>query len=219
MEKRLPKLMGATVLTLLMLSFLVATPASAVSIAPPFALAAEPVWATINAAAQGNYPGGNELFDVFVVDSALPPEGNVTVQTATLTAPALPVNQQSNFATGLPTILSPGQSILLTIYLPIPADFAHSNFTANLVVNVLLQNGTASIPLKLTGSTTVFMLGLPGSGGQTSTSSAQTTSSTSSAQSTQSGTVSSTLFAAGVAIPSIIAIILLVLLVRRGSKP
>src|SRR5271169_667786 len=105
MDKRLPKLMGATVLTLMMLSFLVATPARAVSISSPYALASEPVWATINAAAQGNYPGGNELFTVFVVDSAQPPEGNVTIQNVTLTAPALPSGQQTNSAIGLPAVL------------------------------------------------------------------------------------------------------------------
>lgn len=218
MDRRLPRLMGTTLLALLMLSFLVATPVGAVSIAPPFALASEPVWATINAAPQGNYPGGNEQFIVFVVNSAQPPDGNVTVQDATLTAPALPAQQQSNFATGLPAVLTPGQSIELTIYLPIPGNFAQSNFTANLVVNVLLWNGTASIPLKLTGSTVVFMLALPGSGGQTTASSSQATSTSSQSSQSTSGTVSSTLFAVGVAIPSLVAIILLVLLVRRSPR-
>ena len=228
MEPRLPKLMGATMLMLLMLSFLVAAPARAAVnlqavppgageiIAPPYAVAAEPVWATLNAIPQGNYPGGNEIFDVFVVNSDQPPDKNVTLINETLTAPALPVSFQTNTAIGLPVQLSPGQAIVNTIALEIPSDFTQNNFTANLVAYVQLNNGTNFIHLKLTGSSIVYLLGLPGSGTQTTTqSSSQSTQTT-----TQSGTVSTTLFAAGVAIPSIVVVILLILLVRGrgGSK-
>ncbi|HVB95007.1 MAG TPA: hypothetical protein VND41_00210 [Nitrososphaerales archaeon] len=222
MQKRLPKLMGATVLVLLTLSFLAATPARAACpvgagecIAAPYSVPAEPVWATLNAVPEGNYPGGNLIFDVFVVNADQPPHGNVTLINETVTAPALPAASQSNSGIGLPVELLPGQAILSTIALQIPDNFTQSNLTASLVVNVLLWNGTMNIPLQLTGALLVYILGLPISGTQT------TTSSTSQSTQTvaQSGTVSTTLFAVGVAIPSIVAVILLVLLARgRGSK-
>ena len=214
MRNRLPKLMGATMLTLLMLSFLVATPVRAVG-GPPPGGAAEPVWATVNALPQGNYPGGNEIFDIFVVNSDQPPNGNVTLVNETLTAPALPPDQQTNTAIGLPIMLSPGQGILNTIALPIPSNFTQSNFTANLVVYVFYANGTA---LKLTGSTQVSLLGLPGSTAQTTSSTSSQTTQTGQTT-TQSGTVSTTLFAAGTAIPSIVVLILLILLVQRRGRP
>jgi hypothetical protein len=229
MEKRLPKLTVATMLALLVLSFLVAAPARAAVnlqavppgageiIAPPYAVASEPVWATLNAVPQGNYPGGNEIFDVFVVNSDHPPDGNVTLVNETLTAPALPSTFQTNNAIGLPVQLSPGQAIVNTIALEIPSDFSQNNFTANLAAFVQLNNGTSYINLKLTGSLVVYLLGLPGSGSQTTTTSASPSTQTT----TQGGTVSTSLFAAGVAIPSIVVIILLALLVRGrgGPKP
>jgi hypothetical protein len=226
MQKRLPKLMGAIMLTLLMLSFLAATPARAAGGAPPpgageiiaapYAVPAEPVWATLNAVPQGNYPGGNLIFDVFVVNSDQPPAGNVTLINETLTAPALPPGFQTNSGIGLPVQLSPGQAILSTIALEIPSNFTASNFTASLVADVVLFNGTTNIALKLTGTSQVFVLGLPLSGGQTTTTSStsQDTQTT-----TQSGTVSATLFAVGVAIPSIVAVVLLILLARGRGGP
>jgi len=223
MENGIPKLMAATMLMLLMLSFLVATPAraqcsprAAECLAPPYAVPAEPIWATLNALPQGNYPGGNEIFDVFVVNSDQPPKGNVTLINETLTAPALPSAFQTNTAIGLPIQLAPGQAILNTIALEIPSNFTQSNFTADLVVNVFYWNGTINIPVKLTGTALVYLLGLPGSTPHTTTSSSasQTTQTT-----TQSGTVSTTLFAAGVAIPSIVAVLLLILLARGRGPP
>ena len=226
MENGIPKLMGATMLMLLMLSFLVATPVRAANPAPPpgvgeilaapYAVPAEPIWATLNALPQGNYPGGNEIFDVFVVNSDQPPKGNVTLINETLTAPALPSSLNTNNAIGLPIELAPGQAILNTIALEIPSNFTQSNFTADLVANVFYWNGTINIPLKLTGTALVYMLGLPGSTPHTTTSSSasQTTQTT-----TPSGTVSTTLFAAGVALPSIVVVILLVLLVRGRGGP
>lgn len=225
MEKRFPDLRWAPLIGLLMLSFLVATPAraqcgprAAECIAPPYAVPAEPVWATLNALPHGNYPGGNEIFDVFVVNSDHPPAGNVTLINETLTAPALPPNYQTNTGIGLPIQLGPGQAILSTIALEIPSNFTQSNFTAFLVVNVALWNGTTNIFLKLTGTSLVYILGLPIAGTPTTTS--RTSQSTQTTQTTtQSGTVSTTLFAAGVAIPSILAIILLILVVRGRGGP
>ena len=110
MQKRLPKLVGATMLMLLMLSVLVATPVRAQCVlkpgggeclAPPYAVPAEPVWATLNAATHGNYPGGNETFDVFVINSDVPPNGNVTLFNETITAPALPPAGTSSVGTGI----------------------------------------------------------------------------------------------------------------------
>jgi hypothetical protein len=216
MEKGLPSFVAAAVLAILTLSSLVAAPASAVQFANPYAPPVEPVWATLNSAAQGNYPGGNELFVVFVVNSDQPPAGNVTILNMTLTAPALPAGHQSNTGIGLPATLPPGGSLLSTIHLAIPSDFSENNFTANLVVNVLLWNGTVNLPLQLTGSTQVFMLSLPGqSNGATTT----TTTTVIGTTATQTGTVSTTLFAVGVAIPSIVAVLLLILLARGRPAP
>jgi hypothetical protein len=230
MQKRLPIVIAAATFGLLLLSSMSASPARAAGgavppgaahiVAPPYALATEPVWATINAAAQGNYPGGNERFDVFVVDSAVPPEGNITILNATVSTTAWSGSNSNGAVGALPTQIAPGQQILLTIYLPIPSDFTLSNFTATLNANVDVTNGTGShinfIPLKLTGSIPVFMLALPGQGSQSSQAS-QTTADT--IGSTSGGTVSTTVFAAGVAVPSIIAIVLLAMLARRGSRP
>jgi hypothetical protein len=222
MQKRLPRLMGATMLMLLMLSFLAATPARAVCppnagecIPPPYAVPAEPVWATLNAATQGNYPGGNEVFDVFVINTGWPAEGNVTLINETLTAPTLPPAFQTNNAKGLPVELSPGQAIQSTIALQIPSNFTQSNFTASLVANAVLFNGTTNISLRLTGTSIVYILGLPILTTQTTTSSA----SQSTQPAAQSGTVSTGLFAAGVAAPSIVAVILLVRLFQGRGRP
>lgn len=221
MQKRFPKLVGVTMLMLLMLSFLVSSPARAQCvlkpgagecIAPPYSVPAEPVWATLNAATSNNYPGGNESFDVFVINSDVPPNGNVTLYNETITSTALPPSFNASTAKGLPLQLSPGQAITSTIALPIPSDFNRSSFTANLVVNVAYWNGTTDIHVKLTGSTLVYVLGAPLVG--TSTTTSQTSQTT-----MQSGTVSTGLFAAGVAIPSLIAVILIVLLVRRNAGP
>jgi len=222
MQKRFSKLIGPMMLMLLMLSFLVATPARAVCppnagecLAPPYAVPAEPVWATLNAVPQGNYPGSNETFDVFVINSDLPPDGNVTLINETLTAPALPPAFQTNTVKGLPVELARGQAIVSTIALQIPSNFTQSNFTASLVANVALFNGTTNIFLKLTGTSQVFILGLPISDTQTTTSS----TSQSTQPTAQNGTVSTAVFAAGVAIPSIVAVILLGLLFRGRGRP
>jgi hypothetical protein len=217
MGQRLSKLMGATLLMPLMLSIAVATPALAANPVPPYSVPPQPVWVSVNASPQGNYPGGNEIFNIFVVNSEQPPNGNVTLFNETLTAPALPPDQQTNTAIGIPIMLSPGQAILNTIALPIPSDFNQSSFTANLVVFLFIGNGTSN-PLKLTVSTPVVLLGLERSTTQTTSSStSQTTQTTQTA--TQSGTVSTTLLAAGVALPSIVVVILLILLVRGRGVP
>jgi hypothetical protein len=227
MQKSLPKLVWATTITLLMLSFLTAAaPVRAVCMGaascqgprPPPSGPGNPVWATLNAATQGNYPGGNETFYVFVVNSDQPPDGNVTLINETLTAPALPPEYQANSSMGLPIDLSPGEAISNAMTLEIPSNFTQDNFTADLVVNVAVWNGTVSISLKLTSSTVVTLHGLPDTGTQTTTSSSTTQSTQTSQTTTQSGTVSSSLFAAGVAIPTIVAFTLLALLVRGRSK-
>jgi hypothetical protein len=222
MQKRLPKLIGAMVLMLLMLSFMVATPARAVCppnagecIPPPYSVPAEPVWATLNAIPQGNYPGGSVTFDIFVINTGFPARGNVTVINETLTASALPPASQTKTATGLPVLLSPGQAIESQIAVPIPSNFTQSNFTATLAAYVLRSNGTANPLLRLTGTSLVYILGAPASSAQSTTSG----SSQSTQPAAQGGTISMTLFAAGIATPSIVAIILLVVLFRARSLP
>jgi hypothetical protein len=208
------------VLVLLMLSILGATPAHAPGcsnragecLAPPYAVPAEPVWATVNAVPGGNYPGSNLEFHVFVINSGHPPGGNVTLFNETLTAAALPPALNTSVATGLPLSLAPGQAITSTIALQIPSNFAQNNFTANLVVDVSLWNGTTNIPLKLTGSTIVYILGPPAAGPSTTSTTSQV------GDAPPSGGVSTALFAAGVAIPSIVAVILLFLLVQRRGR-
>ena len=221
MPTRLSQVIGATVLMLLMLSSLGATPVGAACsnragecLAPPYAVPAEPVWATLNAFPQGNYPGGNLEFHVFVINSGHAPDGNVTLLNESLTAAAFPPSLNTSKTTGLPLVLAPGQAITSTVALHVPSNFAPNNFTASLVVDVLLWNGTINLPLKLTGSAVVYILGPPAAGTSTTSTTSQTTDATS-----QGGTVSSTLFAAGVAIPSIVVVLLLVLLVRGRGGP
>jgi hypothetical protein len=198
MESRLPRLVVAATMALLMFSSLVAAPTRA-QVAPP-----APIWVAINATAQGNYPGGDELFTVFAVNSMQPPAQDETITDMTLSGPAA-IGSNGAFLS-LPATMAPGQSVLWTIHLPIPANFSQKTFTANLVVHFKFANGTA---LSLTGSADVDVLGLAS---QTS-SQTQTTS-----QAAQAGTISTTLFAAGVAIPSLVAIVLLALLVQAKSK-
>jgi hypothetical protein len=225
MQNRLPKLATASVLTLLVISFLAAAPALAQCnnragecLAPPYSQASEPVWATLNVVPQGNYPGGNLIFDVAVVNSDQPPAGNLTLFNETVSSPQLPAsNSNPNTAIGLPVTLTPGQLIVNTIAMEIPSNYTQANFTANLVAYVSYWNGTLNVPLKMTGSAIVYMLGLPLSGGQTT--SVSTTVSTTTLTVTGSGTVSSSLLAAGVGIPSIVVVILLVLLVQRRGGP
>ncbi len=196
MESRLPKLFVSVALAFLLFTLQAAVPARA-QVAP-----AQPIWVTINATAQGNYPGGDELFTVFAVNSMQPPAQNETITDMKLTAPA-PIG--SNLAIGLPATLAPGQSVLATIHLPIPANFSQKSFQASLLVHFKFSNGTA---LSLTGTADVDVLGLP------SQAPSQTTS-----QAAQNGTISTTLIAAGVGIPSLVAVILLALLVRaRGAS-
>jgi hypothetical protein len=227
MQGSLPKLVRATTFALLVLSFLAAAPpvraacvgaASCQGPRPSPAFPGEPVWATLNAATQGNYPGGNETFYVFVVNSDQPPDGNVTLINETLTAPALPPEYQTNSSIGLPIDLSPGEATSNAMTLEIPSNFTQDNFTADLVVTVAVWNGTTSIYLRLTSSTVVTLHGLPATGTQVTASSSTTQSTQTSQTTTQGGMVSSSLFAAGVAIPTIVAFILLALLVRGRSK-
>ncbi|HEV2389828.1 MAG TPA: hypothetical protein VGS04_03795 [Nitrososphaerales archaeon] len=171
--------------------------------APPYAVPAAPVWATLNALGYGNYPGGNEEFAVFFVNSDSPPLGNVTLLDETLTTPF-----RNASVSGLPVELAPGQTMLSSIYLQIPADFANSNFTASVTIDFHIANGNASTPNVLTGTAHVFMLGPP-------IMQFPSTSTTSTQQATmQNGTVSGPLFYAGVGIPSIIVVVLFALLVR-----
>ncbi len=195
MESRLQKALGfAALLTLMALSPVAVMAQVQNPLATP-----QPIWVTINASAQGNYPGGDVLFTVFAVNSGQPPSGNETIDSMTLTAPF-----QSNFAPGLPAVIIPGQSLLSTIHLEIPSDFSQKSFTANLVVKARLWNGTAYQGVTLTGVAVVDVFALPSQG---------------TSQGAQNGGISMTLFAAGVGIPVIVAIILLALLVRaRGSK-
>jgi hypothetical protein len=208
-------------LVLLMLSFLGNTPVFAQCspragecLAPPYAVPAEPVWGTLNAVPGGNYPGGSLAFDVFVIDTGYEAE-NATLFNETVTASALPAGLNTSTAKGLPLMLTPGQAITSTITMPIPSDFAQTNLSASLVVNVSYWNGTANIPVKLTGSAVVYILGGPLGGTQTTTSSTSQSTQTT----TQGGTVSTTLFAAAVATPSIVVVLLLILLVRGRSRP
>jgi len=227
MQKRLPQLAIAGVLALLVLSFFAASPVRAACgqgagecLAPPYAVAAEPVWATLNATPQGNYPGGNEIFDVVVVNSDQPPAGNVTLLNESVSAAALPPSESNpNGAIGLPVSLAPGQLIVNTIAMEIPSNFSQSNFTASLVVNVSYWNGTLNIPLRLTGDLVVYMLGLPLSGGQTTSGSGTSGGTTSTVTVTQGGSISSGLFAVGVGIPLIVVVILVVLLARGRGGP
>jgi hypothetical protein len=214
----------AGVLTLLVLSCLAVLPAGqAIPLpaqggcppavihceAPPYAVPAAPVWATLNGLGYGNYPGGNEQFTVFFVNSDFPPLGNVTLLNETLTTPF-----QNASVSGLPVELAPGQTMLSSIYLQIPPDFSQSNFTASVRIDFHIANATASTPSVLTGTAHVFMLGAP-IGQVTSTSSTTSTQRTT----TQSVTVSTPLFYAGVGIPSLVVVVLLALLVRERGRP
>jgi hypothetical protein len=190
MESRLPKLVGIAMLMLLM------------SLSRPVSgqQTPQPIWVTINASALANYPGGDETFVIFAVNSALPPAGNETITDMTLTAPF-----GSNFGIGLPATIPPGQSLLSTIHIEIPANFTQKSFVANLVVHAKLWNGTVNNSVTITGSATVDVFALP----------SQSTTQTSTQPASTEGGVSTTLFAVGVAIPSIIVIILLILLLRK----
>ena len=205
--KRVSSLVGAVGLALFALSLLSAAPTTAVfPQAPP-----QPFWATLNALGYGNYPGGNEQFTVFVVNTDSPPLGNVTLINETLTAAALPPAFNTGYAIGLPVQLETGQAILSTISLEIPANFTQSNFTATVVINLEVANGTSFYSTQLTESTTVVMLSLPGT---VKTTSSTTSTASGSQTTTQSGGVSSSLFYAGVGVPSVVVIVLLALLVR-----
>ncbi|MDA4118042.1 MAG: hypothetical protein OK455_06835, partial [Thaumarchaeota archaeon] len=116
---------------------------------------AEPIWATLNASGTGNYPGGDELFTVFVINSAPTLTETETVQNMTLTAPF-----GHNFGIGLPSTISPGQSLLSTIHLQIPTNFTQKSFTANLVVHATLNNGTTNQGVTLTGTANVNIFAL-----------------------------------------------------------
>ena len=211
-EKCASSLLVAGLLVLLALSFSAAVPASAAT----YPSGSQYVWATLNALGYGNYPGGNEEFTVFVVNSDSPPLGNMSLFNETLTAPALPSPYNTGNAIGLPVQLSTGQAILSTIYLAIPSNFTQSSFTATVAIDLQIANGTGFFSKQLTESTTVEMLGLPG----TTTSVGSTTSEASTSQATTQGSgVSSGLFYAGVGVPSVVVIILLALLLRGRGRP
>lgn len=165
----------------------------------------QPVWANIDAVASGNYPGGDEMFNIFVVASAQNASESVVIQNMTLSAPFF-----TNYGIGFPTLLYPGQALVATISLPIPANYTQSTFTANLVVDVGVWNGTAYVPDTLTGNAPVTVIPLTSSSG-THTSSQSTSSS--------SGTVSTSLAILGIAVPTIVAVLAIALLVQARAKP
>ena len=200
----------AGMLLLLMSSFLASTPVGAYYAPGVIGFGfspSQPVWLNLSAVPRGNYPGGNVQFDVFIVNSAVPPYGNVTLFNETLTASALPACCNMNTTIGLPVTLFPGQAILTPIHLEIPSDFTQSNFTANLVADLSYWNGTAYIPLKMTADAGVYLVSLTPVSTQTTVTIAQ------------SRGVSSSLFAVGAGIPSIVVVILLVLLARGRGRP
>jgi hypothetical protein len=207
MEKRLPKLIGVAMFTLLVLSCLVAIQVRAQEEGDIPVPGSIPVYVILNAEANGNYPGGNEFFSVTVVNSDI--SGDITITNATLTATALGPNGV-NTGIGLPATLMTGQSYATNIALQIPANFTQTGFEASLVVRGTYANGTGQSAAEWTGNADVSVFQLSASSQTTSLSVTGTT-----------GTVSSTVFAAGVALPTIVAIILLVLLVRQKpvSKP
>jgi hypothetical protein len=172
-----------------------------------------PILATLNALAYGNYPGGNEQFSVFVVNTDAPPLGNISLLNETLSAPAL-LPPNSNGAAGLPLLLTTGQGIASSIYLPIPSNFTRSSFTASLVVNLEVFNGTGYSSKQLTLSTTVPVLNLPGTVTPPSGSSSEVSSSTSTAS-----LGSSELLYAGVVIVVLIAIGIGIALLARRRTP
>jgi hypothetical protein len=209
MERSTSRLLTLAMGALLALSCLLASPVFAqgeVLVPTP-----APAWVNVTAVAGGNYPGGNQEFNVLVVNSDLPPEGNMTVENMTLATTAWSGGTNSNFGIGLPTVLAPGDTLSEPIALPIPSDFSAHNFTADLVVNYIVWNGAANVPGQLTGQATVVMLNYPGqSSGQGGTTTVTATA---------TGGVSTTTLGAGVAVPSIIALVLLILLVRGKPKP
>ena len=121
---------------------------------PPYAVPASPVWATVDAPAQANYPGGNEQVTVFFLNSDSPPLGNVTLLSETLRSPF-----QNASVSGLPVELAPGQALRSNITLQIPSDFSQTNFTASVIIDFHIANATASIPTVLTGTAQVFVFG------------------------------------------------------------
>jgi hypothetical protein len=188
-------------LALSIFSAILVVPVNAAIVQGP--AAPPPAWVTVNSTASGNYPGGNEQFTVFVVNTEQKPTINETIQNMTLTAPFA-----SNFGAGLPATIAPGHSLLLTIYLQIPVNFSQPSFTADLVAYITVLNSTVTT-LKVTGNAPVNVFGLT----------SQTTTQTTAPPSSQSGSISTTLFAAGVGIPSVIAVVLVALLVRaRATK-
>jgi hypothetical protein len=213
------------VLTLSLLSLLAATvlivPAVPINAKTCFTCEqVEPIWATLNSSGTQNYPGGDELFNVFVVNSATNLAENETLKDIILTTTP---SFGSNYAIGLPELLQPGYGQVFPIYLEIPSNFSQPSFVANVVINATLLNGTLTSPLNLTGQTTVNVLALPSnsSAGQSSGATATVTSTvmvTTSSSGSGSG-VSNSLFAVGVATPTIIAIILLVMVVQMRSRP
>src|SRR5271156_5301029 len=130
MDRVVQKMAGLTMFTLLVFSclFPIAARAQQECIPPScFPPSGSPVFVVLNADANGNYPGGNEFFNVAVVDSNI--NGNITINSASLSTPFL-----NNTGVGLPTTLAIGFAYVTDIAIPIPADFSGSNFTATLTV-------------------------------------------------------------------------------------
>ncbi len=200
-ERRVSELMppssrGAALAALFLLAL--AMQPAAVAQQQPSVNGHQPIWMTITASAQGNYPGGTEQFAVFVVNSAQNQAENETIKDMTLVAPF-----GSSNATGLPVVLLPGESYLTTISLQIPADFSGKAFRASLDAHVEIWNGSAYSPSTLSGTADVDVFSLPSQPSTTN----------------QPAGISLSVVVIAVAVPSIVALALLVLLVRaRGRK-
>lgn len=171
----------------------------------------QPIWLTLYALAYGNYPGGNEEFNVFVANSDAAGLSNVSLINETVTAPALPSVNNKGSAIGLPVLLAPGQAIVSTIHLPIPSNFTQGSFTATVAVNLEVSNGTGFYPQQLTKSTSVVVLGLPGTTSPPSSTSSQTTNSNNGS--------SSILLYAGAAIAVVIVVVVVGMMMRRRGAP
>ena len=219
MRSRALKALGLSMLSILVVTMVIvpAIPVKAVTCFTCEDL--EPIWASLNSSGTANYPGGDELFTVFVVNSAPNIAENETLKDILLTTTP---SFASNYAIGLPELLQPGYAQLFTIYLEIPSNYTQPSFVANVVINATLLNGTTISPLNLTGHATVDILGGPSnstsiSGSSSGATVTRTVVVTTGSSGSSSG-VSNSLLAIGVATPSIIAIILLVIVVQMRGR-
>ena len=162
-------------------------------------------WFTFAATAQGNYPGGKVQFSVFAVNSALTPTQNESIDSMTVSTPWGNIS-----ATGLPAVLTPQESLSIPIYAQIPSSFNERSFTAQFLAHTRTWNGTSWVPLTHNANVTVDVLALPPC---SSVPALQPCSSASQGAST----ISTTVLALGVGIPSGVAVVLLGLLIRSGN--